>query len=97
MNEWEWACSVDLPTGYATRVAVSQSTRDDGLWWTVALESPEGVHSSVSFTVGTVGGEDVSRIVRIIETALCHEGYDVFEGTEDEWQTYVQAVGKKET
>ncbi len=93
VNEWEWACSFDLPTGYVTRVAVTQSTRDHDLWWTIALESPEGDHGSLSFTVGTVGGNDVARVVRIIETALCFEDYDVFEGTEAEWQTYLKALG----
>lgn len=93
VNEWEWACSFDLPTGYATRVAITQKTREDALWWTLALESPEGEHGSLTFTVGTVEGADVTRVMRIVETALCYEGYDVFEGTEDEWQTYLKAMG----
>jgi hypothetical protein len=38
-----------------------------------------------------VGGEDVERVVHIVETALCFEGYDVFNGTEAEWQTYLQS------
>ena len=98
VNEWEWACSFDLPTGYAIRVIATQSTRDNNphnLWWTLAIVSPEGDHGSVSFTVGTVGGEDAQRIIRIVETALCYEGYDVFEGTEDEWKTYLlTSIGK---
>ena len=93
VNEWEWACSFDLPTGYAVRVIATQSTRDDDLWWTLAIVSPEGDHGSVSFIVGTVGGDDVKRVIHIVETALCYEGYEVFEGTDAEWQTYLQALG----
>lgn len=93
MNEWEWACSFDLPTGYATRVVATQGVRDDDLWWTLAIVSPEGKHGGISFTVGTVGSEDVRRIIRVCETALCYEGYDVFDGTDEEWETYLQAVG----
>jgi hypothetical protein len=94
VNEWEWACSFDLPTGYATRVAVTQSTRDDPLWWTIALESPEGKHGSLSFTVATVGSEDVARVVHLVETALCFEGFNVFVGSENEWQMYRQSFGE---
>ncbi|MBD2035308.1 hypothetical protein H6F86_08385 [Phormidium sp. FACHB-592] len=94
VNEWDWACSFDLPTGYATRVAVTQNMRDDALWWAIALESPEGEHGSLSFTVATVGSEDVARVVHVVETALCFEGYDVFVGSENEWQMYRQSFGE---
>jgi len=96
VNEWEWACSFDLPTGCAVRVSATQSTRDNipsYLWWTLAIVSPEGAHGGLEFTVSTVGSEDVQRVIRIVETALCYEGYDVFEGSDDEWNTYLQAIG----